>query len=122
MADNQTTGLRVLVCGGRNYRESAKVWGRLNVLHAEKGICAIIHGAQRGADQLGEYWAKANNIRHIPFKPHWDEYGPAAGPIRNREMLIDGKPDLVLAFPGGKGTADMIWQARERGLPVEEVS
>jgi len=71
-SENNTAGLRVLVCGGRNYRDGAKVWGRLNILHAERGIGAIIHGAQRGADQLGEYWAKANDIRHIPFKPHWD--------------------------------------------------
>lgn len=119
---HQTTGLRVLVCGGRNYSDNAKVWDKLNLLHIRRGIGVVIHGAQRGADQLGEYWAKANDVLHIPFKPDWDAYGPAAGPIRNKRMLDEGKPDLVIAFPGGKGTADMIWQATERGIPVEQVS
>lgn len=118
----QPTALRVLVCGGRNYTNNARVWGRLNLLHAEFGVAVVIHGAARGADMLGEYWAKANEVRDIPFKPDWDAYGPAAGPIRNKQMLDEGKPDLVIAFPGGKGTADMVWQAKERGVPVEEVS
>jgi len=113
--------LRVLVCGGRNYRDSGKVWGRLNLLLAEKGISVVIHGAQRGADQLGKYWAKQNDIPDVPFKPNWDTYGPAAGPIRNKRALDEGKPDLVLAFPGGNGTADMVRQASERGIPVEQI-
>jgi len=115
-------GLRVLVCGGRNYRDNGKVWGRLNLLYAAKGISVIIHGGARGADMLGEKWAVANDIPHIAFKADWDAYGPAAGPIRNERMLVEGKPDLVLAFPGGKGTANMVWQATERGVPVEQVS
>lgn len=122
MSDPGTTAKRVLVCGGRNYTNSARVCGRLNLLHTEFGIAVIIHGAQRGADMLGEYWAKANDIPDISFKPDWDAYGPAAGPIRNRRMLDEGKPDLVLAFPGGKGTADMVWQATEHGVPVEQVT
>lgn len=37
-------------------------------------------------------------------------------------MLRDGKPDIVIAFPGGRGTADMICQARAAGIRVEEIS
>ncbi len=113
---------RVVVCGGRNYTDNGKVWGRLNLLHAEHGIAVVIHGGARGADTLGEYWAKANDIPHIAFKPDWEAYGPAAGPIRNKRMLDEGKPDLVIAFPGGKGTADMVRQATEQGVTVEEVT
>jgi predicted Rossmann-fold nucleotide-binding protein len=36
-------------------------------------------------------------------------------------MLTKGKPDIVIAFPGGSGTADMICQARKAGVPVEEI-
>lgn len=42
----------------------------------------------------------------------------AAGPIRNSRMLREGKPDLVLAFPGHGGTADMVKQAGEAGVGV----
>jgi len=38
----------------------------------------------------------------------WDELGKKAGPLRNQRMLDEGKPDLVVAFPGGGGTKDMV--------------
>lgn len=44
--------------------------------------------------------------------------GKAAGPIRNQRMLDEGKPDLVVAFPGGRGTADMVRRAKAAGVPV----
>jgi hypothetical protein len=37
-------------------------------------------------------------------------------------MLEEGKPDLVVAFPGGTGTANMVKQARAAGVEVLEVS
>lgn len=118
---SDTTGLRVLVCGGRNYDDLGAVWGQLDAWHALQGpIAVVIHGGARGADMLGEKWAISNNVRHMSFKPDWDQFGPAAGPIRNKRMLDEGKPDLVLAFPGGRGTADMVWQSKERGVKVEQ--
>jgi hypothetical protein len=36
-------------------------------------------------------------------------------------MLLEGKPDLVVAFPGGKGTADMVRRARKANVPVKEI-
>jgi len=48
-------------------------------------------------------------------------HGRAAGPVRNAQMLAEGKPDFVVAFPGGRGTADMCKQARARGVKVVEV-
>lgn len=49
------------------------------------------------------------------------KYGKSAGPIRNQTMLDDGKPDLVLAFPGGRGTADMVAKAEKHGIPVRRI-
>ena len=123
MSQSDTTaGLRVLVCGGRRYRDNAAVWGKLNLLHADKGIAAIIQGGAAGADMLAEKWAVANDIPCMTFRADWDAHGPAAGPIRNQAMLVRGKPDLVVAFPGGKGTADMVWQATNAGVPVEALN
>jgi hypothetical protein len=44
------------------------------------------------------------------------------GPIRNKQMLEEGKPDLMVAFPGERGTANMCKQAREAGVPVMVVT
>jgi hypothetical protein len=52
----------------------------------------------------------------------WGQYGAPAGPIRNKTMLTQGRPDVVLAFPGGTGTADMKRQARRAGVRVVEVT
>ena len=52
-----------------------------------------------------------------PMSPN----GYRAGPIRNQEMLDKGKPDLVIAFPGGKGTADMVGRALRTGVFVYRV-
>ena len=57
----------------------------------------------------------------IPVKEYpadWQKHGRAAGPIRNQQMLDEGKPDLVVAFDGGRGTADMIARAEKAGVRV----
>jgi hypothetical protein len=95
------------------------VWGHLDAYHAMQGpIAVIIHGGAKGADMLAEKWAVYNGVRHQKFAADWAAHGPAAGPIRNRRMLVEGKPDVVIAFPGGRGTADMVWQARDAGVEV----
>ena len=58
----------------------------------------------------------ANGVVVEEFKADWDKFGRAAGPIRNAQMLREGKPDLVVAFPGGRGTANMVAQAKARAL------
>jgi predicted Rossmann-fold nucleotide-binding protein len=55
------------------------------------------------------------------FPANWPKHGKGAGFIRNQQMLNEGKPDLMIAFPGGKGTADMIEKAIKAGIKVIEV-
>lgn len=106
----------VLVCGGRGYTNRDKVFDVLNRLHRERIISRIVHGNATGADTFADQWAagKVETIIHIP---EWDKYGRAAGPIRNQQMLEE-KPDLVVAFPGGKGTQDMVGRAIRAGIKV----
>ena len=119
--------LRVLVCGGRKYNDSAmfsRVMGALflddgSVL-ARRGL-TIIHGAQTGADTLAHQWAVANCARPAPYKAEWTKYGNPAGPIRNQRMIDEGRPDLVIAFPGWVGTNDTVTRARAAGIPVLRV-
>ena len=81
----------------------------------------IIHGAAKGADSLASEWAALNEVKEEVFPADWKTHGRAAGPIRNQQMLDEGKPDLVIAFPGGRGTADMVKRARKAGIEVMEV-
>lgn len=107
-----------MVCGGRDYADRDTVFRVLDWMHAEKEIAVVIHGAASGADTLADAWAKARGIETMPFDAQWKKHGKSAGPIRNRQMIVSGKPDAVVAFPGGRGTANMIDQARNAGISV----
>jgi hypothetical protein len=113
---------RVLVCGGRDYSDANTLVTVLDELKQETEIngkrLIIIHGAAKGADKLAESWAEFNKLPIKPFHANWKKHGRAAGSIRNTQMLEEGRPDLVLAFPGGPGTRNMVQQAIKYGVPV----
>lgn len=113
--------MKVLVCGGRNYNNFNHVQTTLDSIHKETPISLIISGAAKGADTLGEQWAKMRNVPVERFPADWNEYGKAAGAIRNQQMLAEGRPDLVVAFPGGNGTLDMIRRSKRSGVNVLEI-
>ena len=113
--------MRVLICGGRDYDDYDTFKTCLSAKQVAVPFTVIIHGAATGADTMADKYAKNHNIAALSFpvsKADWKKYGKSAGPRRNRQMLRDGKPDLIMAFPGGSGTADMVKQARKAGVPV----
>lgn len=63
-----------------------------------------------------------DDVSHERYPADWEKHGKAAGPIRNQQMLTEGKPDIVVAFSdnlsNSKGTADMCRRAHKAGLPV----
>lgn len=107
----------VLVCGGRAYDDWKTVWRELQRLKPRK----IVTGQARGADALAERWAWYNGIEFQGYPADWRMFGLSAGPIRNSQMLAAEKPDIVLAFPGGTGTADMVNKALRAGYMVKQV-
>lgn len=122
--------MKVLVCGGRDHN-AVKVfdWLERN-LYDEIGfalrlhsftINEIIHGGARGADEGAGRWGKSKGIKVKVFHANWKKYGKLAGPYRNAQMAREGKPDIVIAFPGGQGTANMIMVAESLGIPVIKV-
>ena len=135
--------MRILVCGGRDYgaptddpelKELRKkqyhhvqtvldqlLYDPNDEYHMPYKDACIIHGAAKGADTAAWDYTAVHWTDCIPFPADWDRYGKDAGPIRNKQMLDKGKPNLVVAFPGGKGTANMIKQAKEAGIPVLEI-
>lgn len=110
--------MRILVCGGRDYNDAEAVNAALDAVHRKRGITCIIEGGATGADTLARQWAVATGIDIRTFYANWKLYGKAAGPLRNSQMLDEGRPDGVVAFPGGRGTDDMVRQAQAAGLTV----
>lgn len=114
--------MRILVCGGRDFEDWERLFAFLDELvrGAHKKI-VIIHGDARGADRMGGLWGHRRKIDVITFPADWDAYGNAAGHIRNQQMIDEGRPDCVVACPGGRGTADMVQRAMKAGVPVYRV-
>ena len=119
--------MRILVCGGRDFKDYNLVTEVLdkitmpnNELLPDPNL-VLIHGCYDGADMLGDRWAVNNYVQIEEYPADWDQFGRAAGPIRNRQMLKEGKPDLVVAFPGGDGTADMVKISKKAEIEVREI-
>lgn len=105
----------VLVCGGRTYDDANRVKLELDKLH----ITRLVHGGARGADHLADCWADANGVEKGVYKirrPREDGYR------RNQRMLEAEQPHMVVAFPGGNGTADMVRRAKRAGILVKEIA
>lgn len=114
--------MKVLVCGGRDYRDAQVLFFELNRLNNENGFDEVIVGDASGADFLALVWAAWCEIPTHVYRAKWNTHGKKAGPMRNQEMLDKGKPDLVVAFPGGRGTSDMVRRARKAGIEVREIA
>ena len=104
----------VIVTGGRNYNDFAKV---ADVLDAMK-VTRLIQGGATGADALAREWAQAMKVECITVNADWERHGRAAGPIRNEEMIIQYPDAIVVAFPGGSGTKSCVKIARDYNLVI----
>ena len=111
---------RILVCGDRNWIDRRLI---LNMLRNERDMIeAVIEGECTGADVIARKAADYLKIPVFAFPAEWDKHGRAAGPIRNTQMLREGKPDEIWAFHDrirdSKGTKNMITQALAKGILV----
>lgn len=125
--------MRALVCGGRDYLDGAAAFASLDQLDAGRTITLVIEGGQRtrdpitreiigGADWWAKQWAVARGKECKTVCADWGRHNRAAGPIRNQQMIDECKPDVVIAFQGGRGTEDMVRRASKAGIPVRKVS
>ena len=111
--------MRVLICGDRNWKN----WGAIKkVVNNLPDDAVVIQGMCRGADLMSRYIAVKRGLSVEDYPADWDTYGRAAGPIRNKQMLDEGKPDIVYAFhpdlENSKGTKNMVNQAKKYGIEV----
>jgi hypothetical protein len=110
--------MRVVVTGGRDFSDSDLMEDVLK----QFPITALAHGGATGADALAGDYAAGHGIRVAVYKADWDKHGRAAGPIRNRFMLENFKPNLVVVFPGGRGTQNCYETAVQLGIETYRVS
>lgn len=123
--------LRVIIAGSREFNNyellKEKCIDRIAAHNPNALPVRIISGTARGADQLGEQFAKEENYLLSKFPADWDKYGKSAGYRRNVEMAkfaIDNRnKGFLVAFWDGKskGTKWMIDIAKRYGLDVEVV-
>jgi len=110
-----------LICGGRNFSDKDLFISVMNNLVHHRGYPdRIIEGGALGADRMGQLWAFEFEIQLITVRADWRTFGRAAGPRRNQIMINEYKPELVIAFPGGAGTSDMVRRSLNAGIPVRK--
>lgn len=124
--------MRVLICGDRlwGYGEDVACANcQHQTLEEAVGLLpadtVIIEGEARGADLQARRAGERLGLEIEPYPADWKKHGRTAGPIRNKQMLVEGEPDLVLAFhddiENSKGTKHMVKIAREAGVEVQVI-
>ncbi|MCV9940936.1 DUF2493 domain-containing protein [Boseaceae bacterium BT-24-1] len=131
----------IVVCGGRSYgrvpndvasdlrwqyedqaeAEQRRLVQILDAAVTKLDLRYLAVGDATGADALAASWAER---RGMPFKVYvadWQQHGNAAGPVRNKAMLEEAQPSCVIAFPGSKGTRNMVGLADKAGIRVIKV-
>lgn len=111
-----------IVCGGRDFTDQKMFAAAMGDLIRFRGMPeCVVNGGARGADLMAKEWAERHGIEARSVAADWGLHGRSAGPRRNQIMLEKYKPDLVVAFPGGRGTADMVRRSRKAGVDVAEI-
>lgn len=117
--------MRLLVCGSRDWTDRWMILEQIVAVHDPSDVSVLIHGCAPGADRLAGWVAEYLNIPVVEFPADWKRYPKVAGPIRNQQMLDEGKPELVFAFKDGfnlqnmkgAGTEDMIRRTIKANIP-----
>lgn len=125
--------LRIIIAGSRDFNDYKLLKTSIRDILKNTSLeninkIKIISGTARGADQLGEQFAKQFKLEVVRFAADWDRYGKRAGYIRNEEMakyaIKDDNYGMLVAFWDGesKGTKHMINLAKKHGLEIHVVN
>lgn len=114
----------VVVTGGRAYKDSRRVWAELSGVGP---IRFLLHGGANGADAFAGRWAAVHDVDWITMPARWRD-GISAGAERNERMLRTAlslrqseEEILLVAFPGGAGTASCVQLAVGMGIPIKRI-
>jgi hypothetical protein len=115
--------MRVLVTGDREWSSPDTIYDVLVRLKAIAGDLVVIHGGCRGADTIAGMAAVAIGCAVEVYPADWDRYHRRAGPIRNQQMIDEGRPEFAVAFhpdlKKSKGTADMVRRLRQSNVAYD---
>ena len=120
MFSKNKTIKRVVIAGCRYYNnyDEAKVYIDLCLSDIRKKYeIVILSGCAKGADAIGERYAKENGFKIEKHPAAWNIYGKSAGPRRNKQMAE--ACDFVICFWDGqsRGTESMIEFAKQYNKP-----
>jgi hypothetical protein len=106
--------MRTIIAGSRTCLQMSHLINA--VAHCGWKPTVVLCGGAKGADKLGETWAKCAGVPIESYPAHWELHGRAAGRVRNVEM--GAKADALIALWNGKstGTKHMIETAERMGL------
>lgn len=109
--------MKIAIVGSRSFQDYKLLIRTMN----NYTPTAIVSGGAKGTDTLAERYAREIGVNCIVFKPNWKQYGRAAGPVRNKQIVEAA--DLIIAFWDGKsrGTFSTISLARKAGKPVNAI-
>lgn len=114
--------IRLLICGDRLWNDYELI--KSYVLKYKPSV--LIEGGARGADTLAHQAARHYRVQIITYPADWKTYGKRAGPIRNQQMLKEGRPTIVIGFHDNlelsKGTKHMLGISMKAGIKTIHVS
>ena len=114
--------MKLIIAGTRTFTNYQKLKQICDYFLQDQDTIEIVSGACRGADKLGEQYAKERGYKLTQFHADWNKYGKAAGPKRNQQMA--NYADALIAFWDGKskGTLNMIEFANQNKLSVTVIN
>lgn len=115
--------MRIIIAGTRTFDNYVLLKRKMDAITRGVKKVVVISGGGQGADKLGERWAYECGHSYEVYHASWEVLGKKAGPIRNSQMLDEGRPSAVVAFWDGKspGTRDLLLKARALNLQVRVI-
>ena len=116
---------KVIIAGTRDFADYALLREKCDAIlsnRRQNSNIVIVSGTARGADRLGERYARERGYQIQRFPADWDRDGNSAGPIRNAKMA-DNAHALIAFWDGhSRGTKNMIETAASKGLMVRTIN
>jgi len=110
--------MRVLVCAGRYFADAYIIRKVLDNFHKQQPVQVLIHGGNQFLGSAFEDWARDVDAHVVRYPANWHLHGKLAERRRNQFMLQDSRPDVLIAFPGGEETTQLVIMANQAGIEV----
>lgn len=113
--------MKLIIAGTRTLNFGADGVEMLIKFHKIEGVEEVVSGGATGIDSNGQDYACFNELKVKVFKPDWETYGRAAGPVRNRQMAQYGDALLLIWDGKSRGSLSMKQEMQALGKPIYEV-